>query len=73
MSWNLHQHLGLNIYIDPPYNTGGDFVYPDNYKDSIKNYLDLTGQTSSGTKVSSNLVLSPKCWCKFQLIVSLVV
>lgn len=43
------------IYIDPPYNTGGDFVYPDNYKDSIKNYLDLTGQTSSGTKVSSNL------------------
>jgi adenine-specific DNA-methyltransferase len=30
-------------------------VYPDNYKDSIKNYLDLTGQTSSGTKVSSNL------------------
>ena len=26
------------IYIDPPYNTGGDFVYPDNFKDSIENY-----------------------------------
>ncbi len=28
------------IYIDPPYNTGKDFVYPDNFQDSIKNYLD---------------------------------
>lgn len=43
------------IYIDPPYNTGKDFVYPDNYQDSIKNYHDLTGQTNSGIKVSSNL------------------
>lgn len=42
------------IYIDPPYNTGGDFVYPDNYKDSIKNYLDITGQTDCGLKVSTN-------------------
>ncbi len=33
------------IYIDPPYNTGKDFVYPDNYKDSLGNYLSLTGQT----------------------------
>jgi 16S rRNA G966 N2-methylase RsmD len=32
------------IYIDPPYNTGKDFVYPDNYRDSIRNYLELTGQ-----------------------------
>ena len=32
------------IYIDPPYNTGKDFVYPDNYQDNIKNYLELTGQ-----------------------------
>ncbi|MDO5505140.1 MAG: hypothetical protein Q4F49_02440 [Pseudoxanthomonas suwonensis] len=32
------------IYIDPPYNTGKDFVYPDNFQDSIKNYLELTGQ-----------------------------
>ena len=42
------------IYIDPPYNTGKDFVYPDNFQDSIKNYLELTGQVASGQKVSSN-------------------
>lgn len=35
------------IYIDPPYNTGKDFVYPDNYRDSIKNYKELTGQTDA--------------------------
>ena len=29
------------IYIDPPYNTGGDFIYPDNYRDSLGNYLRL--------------------------------
>ncbi len=33
------------IYIDPPYNTGKDFVYPDDYRDNLKNYLNLTGQT----------------------------
>lgn len=32
------------IYIDPPYNTGKDFVYPDNYTDSLANYQSLTGQ-----------------------------
>ena len=32
------------IYIDPPYNTGKDFVYKDNYADNMKNYLQLTGQ-----------------------------
>ena len=43
------------IYIDPPYNTGKDFVYPDNFKDNIKNYLELTGQTGEGgNKLSSN-------------------
>lgn len=42
------------IYIDPPYNTGKDFVYPDNFQDSIKNYLDITGQTDSGSKTSTN-------------------
>lgn len=42
------------IYIDPPYNTGKDFVYPDNFKDSIKNYLELTGQAEGGQKISSN-------------------
>ena len=42
------------IYIDPPYNTGQDFVYPDNFQDSIKNYLELTGQVESGRKIASN-------------------
>ena len=42
------------IYIDPPYNTGKDFVYPDNFQDNIKNYLELTGQTHGGAKISSN-------------------
>src|SRR3989339_2016846 len=32
------------IYIDPPYNTGKDFVYKDNFKDSIGNYEKITGQ-----------------------------
>ena len=30
------------IYIDPPYNTGKDFVYPDDFSESIRNYLSLT-------------------------------
>lgn len=42
------------IYIDPPYNTGRDFVYPDNFQDNIKNYLELTGQVEGGRKISSN-------------------
>jgi len=42
------------IYIDPPYNTGKDFVYPDDFQDNIKNYLELTGQVEGGRKVSSN-------------------
>jgi adenine-specific DNA-methyltransferase len=43
------------IYIDPPYNTGKDFVYSDNFQDNIRNYLELTGQVDgNGNKVSSN-------------------
>lgn len=42
------------IYIDPPYNTGKDFVYPDNFQDSIKNYLSLTGQIDEGGQKSSS-------------------
>ena len=42
------------IYIDPPYNTGRDFVYSDDYRDGIKNYLEATGQVSGGTPISSN-------------------
>lgn len=42
------------IYIDPPYNTGNDFVYPDNYRDTLGNYLEITGQTEGGAKISAN-------------------
>ncbi|MEE9394840.1 MAG: site-specific DNA-methyltransferase [Planctomycetota bacterium] len=43
------------IYIDPPYNTGKDFVYPDNFRDNIRNYLELTGQADGENgKLSSN-------------------
>jgi len=47
------------IYIDPPYNTGNDFVYPDDYTDSIRNYLIRSGQIESdGRKNTSNTVES---------------
>ena len=43
------------IYIDPPYNTGGDFIYPDNFKDNIENYKKVTGQIDdSGNSISTN-------------------
>ena len=43
------------IYIDPPYNTGKDFVYKDNYADNLGNYLSITGQTNEeGKKTSTN-------------------
>lgn len=43
------------IYIDPPYNTGKDFVYPDDFQDNIKNYQMLTGQIDGdGRKLTSN-------------------
>lgn len=43
------------IYIDPPYNTGKDFVYKDNYKDNLKNYLELTGEVDGdGNRLTTN-------------------
>ena len=42
------------IYIDPPYNSGGDFVYPDDFSDSIQNYMELTGQIADGRKLTTN-------------------
>ena len=43
------------IYIDPPYNTGNDFVYKDDFKDNIDNYKKITGQVDEeGNKISSN-------------------
>ena len=43
------------IYIDPPYNTGNDFIYPDNYTESLKTYLQYTGQVDpEGRRFSTN-------------------
>lgn len=43
------------IYIDPPYNTGKDFVYPDDYRDNIQNYLEMTGQLDDeNRRIASN-------------------
>lgn len=43
------------IYIDPPYNTGTDFIYKDNFKDNIQNYLTVSGQLDeNGRKISTN-------------------
>lgn len=43
------------IYIDPPYNTGNDFIYPDNYAESLQTYLEYTGQVDAeGKKFGTN-------------------
>jgi adenine-specific DNA-methyltransferase len=43
------------IYIDPPYNTGKDFVYKDDFHDSLENYKKITGQVDdSGNALSTN-------------------
>lgn len=36
------------IYIDPPYNTGKDFIYKDNFNEEKNVYLEQTGQKSGG-------------------------
>lgn len=46
-----HYHNKIKmIYIDPPYNTGKDFVYPDNYKEGLKTYMEFTKQVDEGGK-----------------------
>lgn len=43
------------IYIDPPYNNGKDFLYPDNFTESLQTYLEYTGQVDShGKKFGTN-------------------
>jgi adenine-specific DNA-methyltransferase len=42
------------IYIDPPYNTGSDFVYKDNFKEGERAYWEQTGVTQDGVKMSTN-------------------
>lgn len=43
------------IYIDPPYNTGNDFVYCDDFRDGLRGYLSYTGQLDDeGRLLSAN-------------------
>lgn len=43
------------IYIDPPYNTGKEFIYPDKYSETLDTYLAYTGQIDDeGKKFSTN-------------------
>lgn len=47
------------IYIDPPYNTGNDFIYPDDFSDTIGAYLEYTGQVDAdGNRVSASADLA---------------
>ena len=57
-----YQNRVKMIYIDPPYNTGNDFIYPDNYQEPVEDYLRFTGQMDDeGTM----LVANPKSSGKF--------
>ena len=49
------------IYIDPPYNTGHDFVYKDKFGDTIENYKEQTGQTNQSNPETSGRYHSD--WC----------
>jgi adenine-specific DNA-methyltransferase len=49
------------IYIDPPYNTGHDFVYKDKFGDTIENYKEQTGQASQSNPETSGRFHSD--WC----------
>ena len=43
------------IYIDPPYNTGKEFIYPDNFHEGLGDYLRYSGQVDEeGFKLSAN-------------------
>ena len=54
------------IYIDPPYNTGNEFIYPDKYTETLDTYLAYTGQLDSqGRKFSTNSELSGRFHSKW--------
>jgi len=42
------------IYIDPPYNTGNDFIYQDDYKEPTERYLQKTGQADDEGLLTTN-------------------
>lgn len=49
------------IYIDPPYNTGKEFIYPDNFSESLETYLEYAGQQGRWKdSQSANSVENPR-------------
>jgi len=51
---SYHKRVKM-IYIDPPYNTGKEFIYPDRFQDNLDTYLRYTGQIDDeGLKLSAN-------------------
>ncbi len=44
------------IYIDPPYNTGNNLIYPNDYRDGVRTYLEVTGQVEGKERQISNPV-----------------
>jgi adenine-specific DNA-methyltransferase len=53
------------IYIDPPYNTGKNFIYPDNFRDSVRDYRELAGQSGKRRKSSSDAELRGRFHAKW--------
>jgi adenine-specific DNA-methyltransferase len=51
---NAYREQVKCIYIDPPYNTGKDFIYRDNYKKDKANYWEETGAAENGIQLDSN-------------------
>ena len=50
------------IYIDPPYNTGRDYIYRDNFRSSVKDYLAESGQID---ELGNRLVLNTEANGRF--------
>ena len=54
------------IYIDPPYNTGNEFIYPDNFREGLEDYLRYSGQVDGdGIKLSTNTETSGRFHSKW--------
>ena len=54
LSRSYHEAIKC-IYIDPPYNTGKDFVYSDNFSENKKAYWEQTGVTKDGLRIDTNV------------------
>ncbi len=53
------------IYIDPPYNTGNEFIYPDDYSDNLENYLLITNQIGGGANSTVNITTNKETHGRF--------